>query len=70
MSNKVPATMEEAINNAKWCQHVHQTVYGKKTERTRVVNSDPDEPMVHGTYINALQSLRLRAGLGLPHPLA
>ena len=41
VSSKVPATIEEAINNAKWCQHVHQTVYGK--EKPRQSESDSDD---------------------------
>ena len=42
--------MEEAINNARWCQHVHQAVYGKEKKFTRGEGeSDSEEPMVYST---------------------
>ena len=43
VSSKVPTTMEEAINNAKWCQHVHQAVYGNKVDRSKQSESDSEE---------------------------
>ena len=41
--SKVPSTMEEAINNAKWCQHVHQAVYGNKVDRSKQFESESEE---------------------------
>ncbi|MCG8079185.1 MAG: hypothetical protein JAY75_23555, partial [Candidatus Thiodiazotropha taylori] len=47
VSNVIPSTMEEAINNARWSQHVHQAVYGKKKDRTRVSDSESDDQRVY-----------------------
>ena len=62
VSNKVPATMEETINNAKWCQHVHQAVYGKKTEHTRVTLTNPRWLMCVncGQHLNSLWPFKTR----------
>ena len=40
VSNNEPANMEDAINNARWCQHVQQAVFGKKKERNRKSDDD------------------------------
>ena len=72
VSNKVPATTEGAINNARWCQYVHQAVYGKEKKYTRggELSLTRKSPWSIALFINALQSLRLRAGLEPPNLLA
>ena len=71
VSNKVPATMEEAINNARWCQHVQQAVYGKEKKYTRgEVESDSEEPMVYSTVHQRPAESAPQGGAGATQPLS
>ena len=63
--------MEEAINNAKWCQHVHQAVYGKEKKYTRgEVESDSEELMVYSTVHQRPADSAPQGGAGATQPLS
>ena len=62
--------MEEAINNARWCQHVHQAVYVKEKKFTRGEGeSDSEEPMVYSTVHQRPAESALQGGARATQPL-
>lgn len=48
-----PATIEQAINNIRWYQHLHQSVYGKSSKR--------DQKKQEEGFVKAVQETRIQS---------